>query len=247
MLTGPTLRKGSAEYLETRMQEPRVTRSHIVVLVVMLFLTTLGQGCSTNVNRKAFESCHPRNIGIVLGYDLHSVSRSSGEEFLVAALFGVVGTVANELAMDRPEVKNNSQVNGIVMDKITSQLEAKGYSTRVLTTRNIEYNTFENSGGKPEDFDRLVQKYDVAAAMAEVDAILFVEGFLEFRFHQPAPGEVIAPNKIQTRAAEMKLSLFDRNTGQLLFKRFSALIDVYDFNRVCNNLIQFDKIPGSSN
>lgn len=229
------------------MKEPRVVTSHIVLLVVMLFLTAVGQGCSTSVNRQAFESCHPRNIGIVLGYDLHSVSQSSGQEFLVAALFGVVGAVANELTVDKPEVKNNSQVNGIVVDKIKSQLEAKGYSTCVLTTREIEYNTFENSGGKPEDFDRLVNKYDVAAAMAEVDAILFVESYLEFRFHQPAAGEVIAPNKIPTKAAEMKLCMFDRNTRQLLFKRLSVLIDVYDFDRVCNNLIQFDKIPRNSN
>lgn len=229
------------------MRNPKITRGHMVSLAVMFFLSAMGQGCFTNVNRKAFKSCHPESIGIVLGYDLHTISQSAGQEFLVAALFGVVGAVANDIARDKPGVENNSQVNGIIMDKIKSQLEAKGYSTCTLTTKEIEYRTSKNSSGRPEDVERLANKYDVVAAMANVDAVLFVEGYFEFRFHQPAAGEVIPPNKIQTKAAEVNLCLFDRKTRQLLFKRYSFLSDVYDFNRVCNNLIRFDKIPEHSN
>jgi hypothetical protein len=216
------------------------------VSVAMVALMVMGGGCSTDINRKAFASCQPRNIGIVLGYDLHSVSQTAGQEFLVSALFGAVGAVANELSLDKPDVQNNAQVNGVLLDKAVAQLEGKGYATQILTAKQIEYNTFENGGGKAKDFDGLVAKYEIASAAEQVDAILFLEGYFEFRFVQPAAGETLALDKVQTKLAEVKLHMFDRGTKQLLFKRFAFLSDTRNLNRVADDLIRLEKIPAAS-
>lgn len=212
-------------------------------VTAVVALSLVCTGCSSNVNKKAFDSCRPRSVGIVLGHDLHSVSQSASQEFLIMALFGVVGAVVNETSLDKPAVQNNAQVNGVLTDRAVSALKEKGYSTCVLQCREIEYNTFENGGGKARDFDRLVQKYDIASAMEQVDAVLFIEAFFEFRFVRPREGEEIALDKVQTKVAEMKLHLFDRETKQCLFKRLSMLADTRDFNRVSGKLIELSKVP----
>jgi hypothetical protein len=217
------------------------------VSVAMVALMVMGGGCSTDINRKAFASCQPRNIGIVLGYDLHSVSQTAGQEFLVMALVGVMGAaVANDFRPDKPEVENNAQVNGLLVAKVVAQLEGRGYATRMLTAQEIEYNSFENSGGKAKDFDRLVAKYGVASPAEPVDTILFVEGYFEFRFFEPAAGETLSPETVQTKVAEVKLHMFDRATKQLLFKRFAFLGDTRNLNRVADDLIRLDQIPAAA-
>ncbi len=219
-------------------------RIGIIIRVVLLagFGVTC-VGCSSNLQKKAFHSCAPQRIGIVLGHDLGSVNRSATDEFMLGFLFGIPGAIANEASLDKSQVETGGAINARLIETVVSQLEEKGYSTCVLTRKQIKFKTFENIGGKPKHFDRLCAKYEVENKLADIDAVIFLEGRFEFRFFTPADGAKVNLEDVKTRSGLVKAQMFDCDSKKVLFTRAKGIEDTRNFNRVADKLLNLKKIP----
>jgi len=200
-------------------------------------------GCSSNLQKKAFHSCEPERIGIVLGHDLRSVDRSATDEFMLGFLFGIPGAVLNEASLDKSQVEADGAVNVHLIETVAAQLEAKGYATCVLARKQAKYKAFENIGGKPKHFDRLCAKYEIEDKLSEVDAVIFLEGKFEFRFFEPDDGAEISLEDVKTRIGKVKVQMFGCDSKQLLFTRAAGIEDTRNFNRVAAKLLNLKKIP----
>jgi hypothetical protein len=218
----------------------------VITLTLLACVGTACVGCSASLNKKAFRSCAPERIGIALGHDLTSVSQSADEEFMVGFFFGIAGAIINEASLDKTQVQAGGVVNARLVEAVVSQLEEKGYSVSLLTSKQIEYKAFEDISGKPKNFDHLCERYEIQSQLVEVDAVVFLEGEFEFRFFVPPEGAQLSLEDVKTRSGMVKVQMFDCDNKKVLYQRFDGITDTRNFNRVADKLVNLKKIPSRS-
>ena len=199
------------------------TGKFFIIILALLF----SSACTTAyyINKKEFSRSQPKNIGIVIGHDISvKATMSSGEEFLLGFTFGLSGVagliVDNSLSREYyPEFLQ--QINDMVFERTQRQMLEKGYAISLLKTKPKEWHFSENQSNKKEVFPNLIKTYELESDLAQFDAILFFEYWLQGRL----PGRLLEHTKLESlnlenmkmRYAKSKIFLYDTRSGKRLY------------------------------
>jgi len=190
--------------LELRFQ----TRFQPFVAMLLLFVT----GCATSVNKQAFVQSAPREIRLVVGYDIYGITGTY--------LPGLWGLLAQRSEQVRPRLEK--EMVELALDRLKSQLADKGYTVTFVSSKYNEWHLLENLSGGEKAYRSLIEKYDLRHFEGQPGAILFVEWMLQPRlwglFVKEVKMDELTLDNFKPKFAKSKIWLYGTSNGVELFR-----------------------------